>query len=148
MCSKWVSIVVGKLLCTCWQIRKYKLTVSWMNGLFPKKSTPPQWKACWKISRERGLTALEIQMGGGLWIQKYILGVTFDFINVSIASINKFLKNCFAFSNFITLSNYRPLTTLFCFKFPSIGSPSLLLSSFVEASRVKTCKYQEKSHIS
>ena len=38
-------------------------------------------------------------------------GVTFDFIDVSIASIDKFSKNCFAFSNFIILSNYRPLTT-------------------------------------
>ena len=37
--------------------------------------------------------------------------VTFDFIDVSIASIDKFSKNCFAFSNFIILSNYRPLTT-------------------------------------
>ena len=31
------------------------------NGLFQKKSTPRRWKACWKISREGGLTALEIQ---------------------------------------------------------------------------------------
>ena len=52
-------------------------------------------------------------------------GVTFDFIDVSIASINKFSKNCSALSNFIILSNYRPVTTFF-FKFPSIGSSSLL----------------------
>ena len=38
-------------------------------------------------------------------------GVTFNFIDISIASINKFSRNCFAFSNFIILSNYRPLTT-------------------------------------
>ena len=39
--------------------------------------------------------------------------VTFDFIDVSIASINPFstIYCCFAFSNFIILSNYRPLTT-------------------------------------
>ena len=35
------------------------------NGLFQKKSTPPRQKACWKISQKGGLTALEIQMGGG-----------------------------------------------------------------------------------
>ena len=35
-------------------------------GLFQKKFTPPRQKACWKISRERGLTALEIQTGGEL----------------------------------------------------------------------------------
>ena len=34
---------------------------SFQNGLFQKKSTPPRRKACWKISREGGLTALEIQ---------------------------------------------------------------------------------------
>ena len=39
-------------------------------------------------------------------------GLTFDFIDVSIFSIDKFSKNCFAFSNFIILLNYRPLTTL------------------------------------
>ena len=36
------------------------------NGLFQKKSTPPRQKACWKISWEGGLSALEIQMGRGL----------------------------------------------------------------------------------
>ena len=35
-------------------------------GLFQKKSTPPRRKACWKISWKGELTALEIQMGGGL----------------------------------------------------------------------------------
>ena len=34
-------------------------------GLFQKKSTSPWWKAWWKISREGGLTALEIQAWGG-----------------------------------------------------------------------------------
>ena len=38
-------------------------------------------------------------------------GVTFNFIDVSIASINTFSRDCFAFSNFIILSNYRPLST-------------------------------------
>ena len=52
-------------------------------------------------------------------------GVTFNFIDVSIALIDKFYENCFALSNFIILSNYRPLTTYFFI--PLIGSPSLLL---------------------
>ena len=50
------------------------MTSSYLNGmhdvisigLFEKKSTPPQQKACWKISREGGLTALVIQTEGGL----------------------------------------------------------------------------------
>ena len=49
--------------------------------------------------------------GGGSEPKNTSSGVTFNFIDVSIASINKFSKNCFAFSNFIILSNYRPLTT-------------------------------------
>ena len=48
---------------------------------------------------------------GALNLKNTSSGVTFDFINVSIATIDKFSKNCFAFSNFIILSNYRPLTT-------------------------------------
>ena len=57
------------------------------------------------------LTALEIQRGGGSEPKNTSLGVTFNFINVSTASIDKFSNNSFAFSNFIILSNYRPLTT-------------------------------------
>ena len=36
-------------------------------GLFQKKSTPPppRQMACWKFSREGGLRALEIWVGGG-----------------------------------------------------------------------------------
>ena len=41
--------------------RNPNLQVVIMNGLFQKKSTSPRRKACWKISREGGLTALEIQ---------------------------------------------------------------------------------------
>ena len=37
------------------------------NGLFQKKSTPPRWMARWKFSREGGSSALEIQVGGGVW---------------------------------------------------------------------------------
>ena len=48
---------------------------------------------------------------GGSEPKNTSLGVTFDFIDVSIASIDKFSKNCFAFSKFIILSNYRTLTT-------------------------------------
>ena len=88
-----------------------ELLVSVYIGLFQKKSTPPRRKACWKISREGGLMALEIQTWGGSEPKNTSSGVTFDFIDVSITSINKFSKNCFAFSNFIILSNYRPLTT-------------------------------------
>ena len=47
--------------------RNPNLQVVIMNGLFQKKSTPPRRKACWKISREGGLTALEIQTWRGLW---------------------------------------------------------------------------------
>ena len=42
---------------------------------------------------------------GGSEPKNTSLGITFDFIDVSIASLDKFLKNCFAFSNFIILSN-------------------------------------------
>ena len=49
-----------------------------------------------------------------------------DFIDVSVTSTNKFSKNCFAFSNFIILSNYRPLTLYYYIcKFPSIDMPLL-----------------------
>ena len=48
---------------------------------------------------------------GGSEPKNTSLGVTFNFINVSTASIDKFSNNSFAFSNFIILSNYRPLTT-------------------------------------
>ena len=59
--------------------------------------------------------ALEIQMGGGLCTLKiHPQGVTFNFIDVSIALINKFAKNFYALSNFIILSNYGPLTTFIC----------------------------------
>ena len=84
-------------------------------GLFQKKSTPPRRKACWKISQEWG--------GGGgngsgnpdgrgaLYLKIHPRGVTFNFIDVLIALIDKFAKNCDALSNFIILSNYGPLTT-------------------------------------
>ena len=48
---------------------------------------------------------------GALNLNIHPQGLTFDFIDVSIATIDKFSKNCFAFSNFVILSNYRPLTT-------------------------------------
>ena len=48
---------------------------------------------------------------GALNLHIHSQGVTFNFIEVSIASITTFLRDCFAFSNFIILSNYRPLTT-------------------------------------
>ena len=91
-----------------------KITLEWpLNlttyaiGLFQKKSTP----------------MLENLMGWGVnsfgnpdlrWgsePKNTSSGVTFDFINVSITSTDKLSKNCFAFSNFIILSNYTPLTT-------------------------------------
>ena len=61
------------------------------------------------------------------------LGVTFDFIDVSIASIDKFSKNCFAFSNNFYYSFKLQTSYHIYFKFPSIGLPLLLLSAFVEA---------------
>ena len=45
-------------------------------------------------------------VGGALNLKIHPRGVTFDFIDVSIATMDKFSKNCFAFSNFIFLSNY------------------------------------------
>ena len=62
------------------------------------------------------------------------LGVTFDFIYVSIAPINKFSTNCFVFSNFIILSNYRPLTTLILFY---VSIHRIAFVTFVEAK----CEY-------
>ena len=49
--------------------------------------------------------------GGGSEPENTSSCVTFNFIDVSMASIDEFSKNCFAFSNFVILSNYRPLTT-------------------------------------
>ena len=50
--------------------------------------------------------------GRGALNPKYILGGRLSISSMfSVASIDKFSKNCFAFSNFIILSNYRPLTT-------------------------------------
>ena len=46
------------------------------------------------------------------------LGVTFNFIDVLIASIDKFSKNCFACLSFIILSYYRLALTTFILSFP------------------------------
>ena len=48
---------------------------------------------------------------GALYLKIHPRGVTFNFIDVLIALIDKFAKNCDALSNFIILSNYGPLTT-------------------------------------
>ena len=94
--------------CAChhfWNRRPYHL------GLFPKKCALPRRKASRKISRLRG------RGGGGFNVSRDsdgtgILNLNLHppsrvtFINVSIV-----LKNCYAFSNFITLSNCSPLTT-------------------------------------
>ena len=48
---------------------------------------------------------------GALYLKIHPRGITFNFIDVSIALIDKFAKNCYALSYFIILSNYGPLTT-------------------------------------
>ena len=79
-------------------------------GYSRKNPHPHNGRHAEKFSQEAGLTALEIQTGGLLERKDTSSGVTFNFIDVSIASIDK-KKNCFAFSNFIILSNYRLLNT-------------------------------------
>ena len=48
---------------------------------------------------------------GALYLKIHPRGITFNFIDVSIALIDKFAKNCYALSYFIILSNYGLLTT-------------------------------------
>ena len=61
-----------------------------MNGLFPKKSTPPRRIRHAGKSHGRGVNGSGNPDGRGALNLKYILGVTFDFIDVSIASIDTF----------------------------------------------------------
>ena len=92
-------------------------------GLFQEKSTPPQRKTCWKISWEGwgGSNSSGNSYGRrGSEPKNTSLGVIFNFINVSIASIEKF--------SFKLETSYH-----IYFKFPSIGLPLLLLSAFVDA---------------
>ena len=60
------------------------------------------------------------------------LKVTFDFTDVSIASVDKFSKNCFVFSNFIILSSYIPPTTFVLSFYPYAPLHSVFVT-FVEA---------------
>ena len=90
-------------------------------GLFQKKSTPPQWKASWKISWE-----------GGSEPKNTSLGVTFDFIDVSVASIDNFSQNCFAFSNKFYYS-FKLQTSYHIYLSFHPCLPLLLFSAFVEA---------------
>ena len=61
-------------------------------GYSRKKSTPPRQKAREVGVGGGGLMALEIQTGGGSERKNTSSGVTFNFTDVSIASINKFSK--------------------------------------------------------
>ena len=81
-----------------------------------------RFKQLWKFRLEEGSEP-----------KNTFLGATFDFIDVSIVLIDKFSKNCFAFSSFIIISFKLQTSYHIYFKFPSIGSPSLLFSAFVEA---------------
>ena len=60
-------------------------------GYSRKKSTPPRQKAQ-EVGGGGGLMALEIQTGQGSEPKNTSSGVTFNFTDVSIASINKFSK--------------------------------------------------------
>ena len=84
-------------------------------GYSRKNPHPHNGRHAEKFSQEGGLTALEIQTGGVLERKDTSSGVTFDFTDVSIPSMFFYQllikKNCFVFSCFIILSNYRPLTT-------------------------------------
>ena len=55
------------------------------------RKNPPAYNGRYaeKFSQEGGLTALEIQTGGVLECKDKSSGATFDFIDVSIASIDK-----------------------------------------------------------
>ena len=79
-----------------------------------KKSTPPWQKACWEISRKVGVNGCENPDGRGALNLKIhpqgLLSISFLFQQLA-ASVGKFSKKCFAFSNSTILSNYRPLTT-------------------------------------
>ena len=48
------------------------------NGLFQKKSAPPQRMGFWKFSREGGSKTLEIQAGGGVKLGKVFCRGHFD----------------------------------------------------------------------
>ena len=61
------------------------------NGLFQKKIHTPTTEGTGG-GGEGGLMALEIQTGGGSEPKNTSSGVTFNFTDVSIASINKFSK--------------------------------------------------------
>ena len=98
-------------------------------GIFQKKFTPPEGKGILKnITGEEagggGLLPLGIQRRGS---EPKTTSCGVIFIDISVASIDKFSKNCFAFLNFIILSNYRHLSTFILYKFLSMGSPSLVL---------------------
>ena len=58
-----------------------------------------------------GLRLWKSRREGGFEPKNTSSRVATNFIDVSIALIDKFSKNCFALSNFIILSNYGPLTT-------------------------------------
>ena len=87
------------------------------------KESCVQWVIPEKIHTPTTEGILENLMGGGVngsgnpdgWEgsepKNTSSGVTFNFIDVSIALIDKFSNNCFTPSNFIILSNYGPLNT-------------------------------------
>ena len=85
-------------------------------GIFQKKFTPPERKRILQnVMGEGGLLPLGIQRRGS---EPKTTSCGVILIDFSIASIDKFSKNCFAFVNFIILSNYRHLSTFILSFYP------------------------------
>ena len=79
-------------------------------GYSRKNPHPHDGRHAEKFPLEGRLTALEIQRGGGSWnVKIHPQGLLSILLIFQLLQLIK--KNCFAFSNFIILSNYRPLNT-------------------------------------
>ena len=100
-------------------------------GYSRKNPHPHEGRHAEKFSQEGQLTALEIHTGGVFERKNTSSGVSFDFTDVSIASIDKKKKLLCIFQFYYS---FKLQTSYHIYsKFPSIGSPSLLLSAFVAA---------------
>ena len=109
-------------------IQKIYITI---NGLFQKKSTPPRRKACWKILTGGAVNSSGNSDGrGSLNVKIHPRGLLSILLMFQLLQlIKKKLLCVFQFYySFKLQTSYH-----IYFKFPSIGSPSLLLSAFVEA---------------
>ena len=109
-------------------IQKIYITI---NGLFQKKSTPLQWKACWKILTGGAVNSSGNSYGrGSLNVKIHPQGLLSILLMFQLLQlIKKKLLCVFQFYySFKLQTSYH-----IYFKFPPIGSPLLLLSAFVEA---------------